>query len=145
MHASLHRKSFVNLLKYFLYGHEYQILWWWVLWENWPVQGSKHCCTYHIMLEMPYIKQRGYFMKDGRISGYFDTKCMTILQIENILHNFEDRQIAKFFNLEQVNFRVTLVICKYTDCIFIHRCLLRYYPHGHWGKLWVLTNMVLTH
>ncbi len=49
-------------------------------------------------------------MKDCRISGYFVTKYMTVLPIEQILHDFEDQIIAKFFNLEQVNFRVTLVI-----------------------------------
>ena len=49
-------------------------------------------------------------MKDGRIAGYFDTKYMTILRIERILHNFKDQKIANFFNLELVNFRVTLVI-----------------------------------
>ena len=43
-------------------------------------------------------------MKDDRISCYFDTKYMTILRIEQILHNFEDQKIADFFNLEQVNF-----------------------------------------
>ena len=37
------------------------------------------------------IKEKGYFMEDGRISGYFDTKYMTILPIEQILHNFEDQ------------------------------------------------------
>ena len=49
-------------------------------------------------------------MKDGRISGYFDTKYMSVLQIEQILHNFEDQKIANLFNLEQVYFHVTLVI-----------------------------------
>ena len=49
-------------------------------------------------------------MKDGRMSGYFDTKYMSILKIEQILHNFEDQKFANFFNLEQVNFRMTLVI-----------------------------------
>ena len=34
---------------------------------------------------------------------------MTVCQIEQILHNFEDQKIANFLNLEQVNFRVTLV------------------------------------
>ena len=34
---------------------------------------------------------------------------MTMFQIEQSLHNFEDQKIATFFNLEQVNFRVTLV------------------------------------
>ncbi len=48
-------------------------------------------------------------MKDGRISGYFDTKYMTLSRIRQILHNFEDKQIANFFNLEQVNFHMTLV------------------------------------
>ncbi len=32
------------------------------------------------------------------------------LWIEQILHNFEDQKMANFFNVEQVNFRVTLVI-----------------------------------
>ena len=47
---------------------------------------------------------------DGRISVYSDTKYTTILQIEQILHNFEDQKFANFLNLEQVNFRVALVI-----------------------------------
>ncbi len=34
------------------------------------------------------IKQGVYFMTDGRISGYFDTKYLVILQIEQILYNF---------------------------------------------------------
>ena len=49
-------------------------------------------------------------MKNARISGYFDTKYMTVLRIENKLHNFEDQKFANFFNLEQVNFCVTLVM-----------------------------------
>ncbi len=32
-------------------------------------------------------------MKDGQIAGYFDTKYMTILRIERILHNFKDQNI----------------------------------------------------
>ncbi len=32
-------------------------------------------------------------MKDGRITGYFDTKYMTVLQI---LHNFEDQKFTIF-------------------------------------------------
>ncbi len=62
---------------------------------------------YHGGNAVRYIKQRGYFLKDGRISVYFDTKYMTICQIEQILHNFEDQKIVNFLNLEQVNFRVT--------------------------------------
>ena len=49
-------------------------------------------------------------MKDCRIPGYFDTKYIAVLWIEHILHNFEDQKIANLFNLEWVNFRVTLVI-----------------------------------
>ena len=57
-----------------------------------------------------YIKQRSYFVKDGRIPGYFGTKYMTVLQIEQILRNFEDQNIANFFSLKQVYFHMTLVI-----------------------------------
>ena len=38
--------------------------------------------SYHGGNAVWYIKQRGYFMKDARISGYFDTKYMTVLRIE---------------------------------------------------------------
>ncbi len=48
-------------------------------------------------------------MKDARISGYFDTKYMTLLRIKQILHSLEGQKFANSFNLEQVNFRVTLV------------------------------------
>ena len=48
--------------------------------------------------------------KNARISGYFDTKYMTVLRVEQILHNFEDQKFANFLNLEQVNFRMTLVM-----------------------------------
>ncbi len=48
-----------------------------------------------------YIIQRGYFMKDGLISGYFDIKYMTILRIEQILPNFEDQKIANFLTLNR--------------------------------------------
>ncbi len=49
-------------------------------------------------------------MKDARISSYFDTKYMTVLRIEQILHNFESQKFTNFFNLKQVNFRMTLII-----------------------------------
>ncbi len=48
-------------------------------------------------------------MKDGQISGYFDTKYMTVLRIEQILQNFEDQKFTNFLDLEQVNFSVTFV------------------------------------
>ena len=51
-------------------------------------------------------------MKDARISHYFDTKYMTVLRIGQILHNFEDQKFANSFNLQQINFRATLVICE---------------------------------
>ncbi len=35
--------------------------------------------SYHDGNAVRYIKQRGYIMKAGRISGYFDTKYMTVL------------------------------------------------------------------
>ncbi len=41
-------------------------------------------------------------MKDAPISGYFDTKYMTVLGIEQILHNFKDRTFANLLNLGQV-------------------------------------------
>ncbi len=68
--------------------------------------------SYNGVNAVRYIKQRGYFMKDGRIYGYFDTKYMTISQTEQNVHNIEDQKIANFLtlNTEQVNFRVTLVI-----------------------------------
>ena len=67
--------------------------------------------SYHGRNAVRYIKERSYFQKDGRISGYFDTKYMAILRIEQILHNFEDQEFAHFSNLKQVNFRMTLVLC----------------------------------
>ena len=67
--------------------------------------------SYHGGNAVSYINQRSYFLKNGLISGYFDTEYMTVLQTEHILHNFEDQKIANFFNIEQVNFHVTLVIC----------------------------------
>ncbi len=43
-------------------------------------------------------------MKDGQISGYFDTTYMAVHRIEQILHNYEDKN-SQFFI-----FRMTLVI-----------------------------------
>ncbi len=98
------------------------------------VVGKSTCSGFKTVLYISHhgrnavrdIKQRGYFMEDGRISGYFDTKCMAILWIEQILHNFEDQKFATFFNLEQVNFRMTLVKCwRQSYCILakIIQCL----------------------
>ncbi len=41
--------------------------------------------SYHVGNAVSFIKQRGYCMKDGRISGYPDTKYMTVCQIEQRL------------------------------------------------------------
>ncbi len=49
-------------------------------------------------------------MKDAWISCYLDTKYLTVLKIEKILHNFEDQKFDSLFNLEQVDFHVALVI-----------------------------------
>ncbi len=52
--------------------------------------------SYHGGNAVRYIKLRGYFMKDGRIFGYFDTKCMAVLRIEQILHKFDVQNMANF-------------------------------------------------
>ncbi len=69
--------------------------------------------SYHGGNAVRYINQRGYFLKDARTSGCFDTNYMTVLGTEQILHNFEDQKFANFYYLEQVNFCVTLVICPF--------------------------------
>ncbi len=74
---------------------------------------------YHGGNAVRYIKQRGYFMKDVRTSGHFDTKYMTVLRIEKLLHNFEDQKFANFLNLEQVNFCLTLVIFVYSSIYIV--------------------------
>ena len=55
--------------------------------------------SYHGGNVVRYVKERGYCMKDARISGYIGTKYMTVLRIEQILHNFEDQKFANFLNL----------------------------------------------
>ncbi len=84
--------------------------------------------SYHSCNAVRYIKQRSYFLKDGLIPGYFGTKYMTVLQIEQILHNFEDQKIANFFNLEHVNFSMTLVIRKMMSASSLlgPRCVMQY-------------------
>ena len=52
------------------------------------------------------------------ISGYFDTKYTTIVQIEPILQKSEDSEIDNILNLEQVYFLGTLcwafgVLCSF--------------------------------
>ncbi len=75
-----------------------------MLWEKSTCSGFKTglIISYHGGDAVRYIEQRDYFLKDARISGYFDTKHMTVLRMELILHNFEDQKFANFFNLEQV-------------------------------------------
>ncbi len=31
-----------------------------------------------------YVIQRGYFLKEGRISDYYNTKYMTVLRVEQV-------------------------------------------------------------
>ena len=59
--------------------------------------------SYHGRNVVRYIKQEDY-MKDGQISGYFDTV--------NIWQYFEQNEFHTILNLEQVNFRQTLVACE---------------------------------
>ncbi len=40
-------------------------------------------------------------MKAARMYGYLDTKYMIVLQIEQILHNFEDHKYANFLTLNR--------------------------------------------
>ncbi len=41
-------------------------------------------------------------MKDAKISSYFDTKYMAVLQIEQILHSFEDNKSANFSTMDML-------------------------------------------
>ena len=43
------------------------------------------------------LLQNTCFMKDGWISGNFDTKYMTVIPIEQILHSFEDQNLPICF------------------------------------------------
>ncbi len=45
-----------------------------------------------------YIVIPEYYLEDGR---YFDTKYMKVLQIKEILPNFEDQKIANFLMLNR--------------------------------------------
>ena len=47
--------------------------------------------TAKLIKSFSYLEKCLSCVEDGRISGYFDTKYMTILPIEQILHNFEDQ------------------------------------------------------
>ena len=88
--------------------------------------------SYHSENAVRYIRQRRYFPKDDRISGHFDTKYMTVLQVEQILHNFEDQKMANFSDLEQVNFLVTLVVCQ----LFTGMITMRFETtHSAWLQL----------
>ena len=57
------------------------------------------------------ISNRGIFFHERCSNFWLFWYQMTVLRREQILHNFEDRKFANFFNLEQGNFRMTLVIC----------------------------------
>ncbi len=55
--------------------------------------------SYHGGNAVRNINHRSNFLKDARIPSYFDSKYMTVLHIEQILHNFEDQNIDNFLNL----------------------------------------------
>ncbi len=73
-----------------------------------PVQGSKQGCTYQSILTLVHrlhvdlyidLYTHDHVVKKGnstQISGYFDTKYVTILRIEQILHKFEDQKLPIF-------------------------------------------------
>ena len=60
------------------------------------VVGKSTCSGFKTGLHISYhggkvvrcINQRGFFLNDGRITDYFDTKYMTVLRIEQILYKF---------------------------------------------------------
>ena len=52
--------------------------------------------SYHGENAVRYIKHRGYFMEDGRIPGYFDTKYMSVPRTEQSLHNFKVKKLPIF-------------------------------------------------
>ena len=55
------------------------------------------CISFHDGHAVRYIKQSGYVMEDAQISGFFFyTKYISVLRIEQILHNFEDQKLANF-------------------------------------------------
>ncbi len=72
------------------------------------------------------FKQRSYFLNDGQISGYFDTKYITvyITNILQILHNFKDQKIANSIALS-LNRSIS---CDTTlgGCLMIYTFLLIY-------------------
>ena len=66
--------------------------------------------NYHSESAFQPINKKRYFSNACRISGYFDTKCTTIVQIEPILQKSEDLKIDNILNLEQVYFLMTRII-----------------------------------
>ncbi len=57
-----------------------------------------------IVSALKHINQVGLFLNGCRISSYFDTKFTAIVLIELTLHKFEDLNIQKLLNLEEVYF-----------------------------------------
>ena len=60
-----------------------------------------------------------YFLNSCQISGYFDTKFTTIVQIEPILGKSKDPKIDNILNLERVYFLVTRVKYELNWTIFL--------------------------
>ncbi len=65
--------------------------------------------SYHSESSLQPINKKMYFLNACRISGYFDTKITTIVQIEPSLQKSEDPKIDNILNLERVYFLMTRV------------------------------------
>ncbi len=88
--------------------------------------------NYHGEGTLQSINKRMYFLNSCRISGYFDTKFTTMVQIEPILFKFKDQKIDNILNLEQVYFLVTRVICNQgkVTCRPLNSLILSVNPSG---------------
>ncbi len=68
---------------------------------------------------------------------------MAVLRIEQILHNFEDQKFANFFNLKQINFRVTLVTCilvQAESSLFCYYCRTRDFRNRKFSRISTIGN-----
>ena len=65
--------------------------------------------NYHGEGTLQSINKRMYILNSCRISGYFDTKFTTMVQIEPILWKFKDPKSDDILNLERVYFLMTRV------------------------------------
>ncbi len=73
--------------------------------------------SYHGGNAVRYIKQSGYLMKYGRISGYFDTKYMTVLLERTKSTQFlrDTRQISFGF------YDLSLYMCQWDKILYMYQ------------------------